>query len=146
MEITGDNLRNLWRKSFLSRLFAILYSAMHWFVSWFLLVCRCQSCRYGWYGCRRITHKLLCFSCSSAKWHPKLSKDHRRHKYRSFRDHSLSGILPPYYIVSCQIWDLTVRAVTLPYEDSHGCSLSSDTFWKVWCHIRNTPVLWPLAH
>ena len=29
MEITGDNLRNLWRKSFLSRLFAILYSAMH---------------------------------------------------------------------------------------------------------------------
>lgn len=28
-EITGDNLRNLWRKSFLSRLFAILYSAMH---------------------------------------------------------------------------------------------------------------------
>ena len=29
MEITGDDLRNLWRKSFLSRLFAILYSAMH---------------------------------------------------------------------------------------------------------------------
>ena len=26
-----------------------------------------QSCRYGWYGCRRVTHKLLCFSCSSAK-------------------------------------------------------------------------------
>ena len=25
------------------------------------------------------------------------------YKYRSFRDHSLSGILPPYYIVSCQI-------------------------------------------
>jgi hypothetical protein len=29
MEITGDNLRNLWRKSFLPRFFAILYSAMH---------------------------------------------------------------------------------------------------------------------
>ena len=29
MEITGDNLRSLWRKSFLPRLFAILYSAMH---------------------------------------------------------------------------------------------------------------------
>ena len=29
MEITGENLRSLWRKSFLPRLFAILYSAMH---------------------------------------------------------------------------------------------------------------------
>ena len=29
MSAGGDNLRNLWRKSFLSRLFAILYSAMH---------------------------------------------------------------------------------------------------------------------
>ena len=26
---TGENLRSLWRKSFLPRLFAILYSAMH---------------------------------------------------------------------------------------------------------------------
>ena len=29
MEITGENLRSVWRKSFLPRLFAILYSAMH---------------------------------------------------------------------------------------------------------------------
>ena len=36
MEITGENLRSLWRKSFLPRLFAILYSAMQ---ELFLMFC-----------------------------------------------------------------------------------------------------------